>query len=52
MSKSKQPTDTDDSPTVEELYERYGDEYDDVAEREDTIGAMARAVQRVAGGDD
>lgn len=45
MSQSK-------SPTAKDVYERHTEEVEELAERDDEIGAIMRAVKRVGGDDD
>lgn len=43
---------TFDNPTAAEVYERHADQIEELAERNDEIGAAARAVLEVAGEND
>lgn len=36
-------------PTAEDVYEEYREEVDDLADRDDEIGALMRALRQVAG---
>lgn len=53
MSKSTSPdTPPTDAPTAEEIYDEHGDAVDEFAERDDIVGALARAIRNRAGVDD
>lgn len=54
MSKSTTPSDDseDDDQSLEALYEKHQGAADAMATRDDEIGALARALQRIGGDDD
>lgn len=49
MSTTDTPTDQNREPNAEDIYERHDKEIDEFADREDIVGAVARAVQRLGG---
>ena len=47
MSQATNPSDGDRGEEPDSLYEKYREEVDDLADRDDEIGALARAVRRL-----